>query len=66
MKRFGVLERIVAQKELLLQGTEETKEALLQELCSLREEHSFKLREIQSKTVRFFFKEINIYLARMH
>ncbi len=54
MKRFGVLERIVAQKELLLQGTEETKDALLQELCSLREEHSFKLREMQSKTVRLF------------
>ncbi|KAL0193582.1 hypothetical protein M9458_011878, partial [Cirrhinus mrigala] len=50
VKCFSVMERIVAQKELLLQGTEETKEALLQELCSLREEHTFKLREIQKKT----------------
>ncbi|XP_016369939.1 trichohyalin-like [Sinocyclocheilus rhinocerous] len=69
VKRFGVLERIVAQKELLLQGTEETKEALLQELCSLREEHSFKLREIQSKTVRFFntqIEQLMLQLTKSH
>ncbi|XP_058632289.1 trichohyalin isoform X3 [Onychostoma macrolepis] len=65
VKRFGVLERIVAQKELLLQGTEETKEALLQELCSLREEHSFKLREIQSKTVQEI-EQLTLQLTKSH
>ncbi|XP_016140796.1 trichohyalin-like [Sinocyclocheilus grahami] len=65
VKRFGVLERIVAQKELLLQGTEETKEALLQELCSLREEHSFKLREIQSKTVQEI-EQLMLQLTKSH
>ncbi|XP_059404333.1 golgin subfamily A member 4 isoform X2 [Carassius carassius] len=49
VKSLGALERTVAQKELLLQRTEDAKEGLLQELCSLREEHSFKLREMQNK-----------------
>ncbi|XP_043096732.1 trichohyalin isoform X2 [Puntigrus tetrazona] len=65
VKRFGVLERIVAQKELLLQGTEEAKDALLQELCSLREEHSLKLREIRSKTVQEI-EQLTLKLTKSH
>ncbi|XP_051551948.1 epidermal growth factor receptor substrate 15-like 1 [Myxocyprinus asiaticus] len=41
--RFGALEQIFAQRELLLQVMEEEKKALHLELCSLREEHSLQL-----------------------
>ncbi|RXN22137.1 golgin subfamily B member 1-like protein [Labeo rohita] len=65
VKCFSVMERIVAQKELLLQGIEEKKEALLQELCSLREEHTFKLKEIQKKTEQEF-EQMTLQLAKSH
>ncbi|KAK2911265.1 hypothetical protein Q8A67_003398 [Cirrhinus molitorella] len=65
VKCFSVMERIVTQKELLLQGTEETKEAVLQELCSLREEHSFKLREIQKKTEQEI-EQLTLQLTKSH
>ncbi|XP_048043163.1 trichohyalin isoform X2 [Megalobrama amblycephala] len=69
VKCFGALERIVAQKELLLQGAEEAKEALLLELCSLREEHSLKLREIQNRTKKDMEEEIEqlkLQLTKSH
>ncbi|XP_016420945.1 trichohyalin-like [Sinocyclocheilus rhinocerous] len=65
VKCFGVLERIVAQKELLLQGSEDEKEGLLQELCSLREEHSFKLREMQNKTEQEI-EQLTLQLTKSH
>ncbi|ROI27750.1 hypothetical protein DPX16_23072 [Anabarilius grahami] len=69
VKCFGALERIVAQKELLLQGAEEAREALLLELCSLREEHSLKLREIQNRTKKDMKEEIEqlkLQLTKSH
>ncbi|XDV20958.1 hypothetical protein PO909_026158, partial [Leuciscus waleckii] len=69
VKRYAALERIVAQKELLLQGAGEAKKALLQELCSLREEHSLKLREIQNTTKKDMEQEIEqltLQLTKSH
>ncbi|XP_056312759.1 trichohyalin [Danio aesculapii] len=69
VKRFGALERIVAQKELLLQGTQEAKEGLLLELCSLREEHSLNLREMQNRTKKDMEQEIEkltLQLTKSH
>ncbi|XP_042610949.1 trichohyalin isoform X2 [Cyprinus carpio] len=65
VKCFGVLERIVAQKELLLQGTEDAKEGLLQELCSLKEEHSFQLREMQNKKEQEI-EQLTLQLTKNH
>ncbi|XP_051531473.1 trichohyalin-like [Myxocyprinus asiaticus] len=67
--RFGVLERIVAQKDLLLQGMEEEKKALHLELYSLREEHSLKLSEIKNRTQKDKEEEIEqltLQLAKSH
>ncbi|KAG1958673.1 trichohyalin isoform X2 [Pimephales promelas] len=69
VKRFAALERIVAQKELLLQGAEEAKKALLLELCSLREEHSLKLREIQNRTKKDMeqqIEQLTLQLTKSH
>ncbi|KAK7173022.1 hypothetical protein R3I93_002982 [Phoxinus phoxinus] len=69
VKRFAALERIVAQKELLLQGAGEAKKALLLELCSLREEHSLKLREIQNRAKKDLEQEIEqltLQLTKSH
>lgn len=69
VKRFAALERIVAQKELLLQGAGEAKKVLLLELCSLREEHSLKLREIQNRTKKDMEQEIEqltLQLTKSH
>ncbi|XP_073808287.1 uncharacterized protein si:ch211-102c2.8 isoform X3 [Danio rerio] len=69
IKRFGALERIVAQKELLLQGTQEAKEGLLLELCSLREAHSLNLREMQNRSKKDMEQEIEkltLQLTKSH
>ncbi|XP_077097041.1 uncharacterized protein LOC143748773 [Siphateles boraxobius] len=69
VKRFAALERIVAQKELLLQEAGEAKKAHLLELCSLREEHSLKLREIQNRIKRDMEQEIEqltLQLTKSH
>ncbi|XP_026112729.1 trichohyalin-like isoform X2 [Carassius auratus] len=65
VKCLGALERTVAQKELLLQRTEDAKEGLLQELCSLREEHSFKLREMQNKKEQEI-EQLTLQLTKSH
>ncbi|XP_051962406.1 trichohyalin [Xyrauchen texanus] len=67
--RFGVLEKIIAQKDLLLQGMEEEKKALHLELNSLREEHSLKLSEIKDRTQKDKEQEIEqltLQLAKSH
>ncbi|XP_067295053.1 golgin subfamily A member 6-like protein 25 isoform X2 [Pseudorasbora parva] len=68
-KHFGALEQIIAQKELLLQEAEGAKEALLLELCSLREEHSLKMTEIQNGTKKDMEQEIEqltLQLTKSH
>ncbi|XP_065106156.1 uncharacterized protein [Paramisgurnus dabryanus] len=69
VSRFEVLERTVAQKDLLLRGLEEEKKALHLELSSLREEHSLKLTELQNRIKKEKEQEINqlnLQLTKRH